>query len=114
MLLLLDNSGVPICITYIPVPKFTCILIIFINLQKKKQRSRSRQKKLKAYDMSLLGELLPETTVSEQKVEAKLNCKSVILSAHFLFPCFSFFFLFHSVLNREIPIYFPGYGNLLN
>jgi hypothetical protein len=77
MLLLLDNSGVPICITYIPVPKFTCILIIFINLQKKKQRSRSRQKKLKAYDMSLLGELLPETTVSEQKVEAKLNCKSM-------------------------------------
>ncbi|GJM87639.1 hypothetical protein PR202_ga03615 [Eleusine coracana subsp. coracana] len=44
--------------------------------KKKKQRSRSRQKKLKAYDLSALGEFLPETTVPELKTEAKLNCKS--------------------------------------
>ncbi|TVU51790.1 hypothetical protein EJB05_03238, partial [Eragrostis curvula] len=44
--------------------------------KKKKQRSRSRQKKLKAYDLSALGEFLPETAAPEQKPKAKLNCKS--------------------------------------
>uniref|UniRef100_A0A0A9GEH0 Ribosome biogenesis protein slx9-like n=1 Tax=Arundo donax TaxID=35708 RepID=A0A0A9GEH0_ARUDO len=44
--------------------------------KKKKQRSRSRQKKLKAYDLSALSELLPETAALEQKTETKLNCKS--------------------------------------
>uniref|UniRef100_A0A0A9BV73 Ribosome biogenesis protein slx9-like n=1 Tax=Arundo donax TaxID=35708 RepID=A0A0A9BV73_ARUDO len=44
--------------------------------KKKKQRTRSRQKKLKAYDLSALSELIPETAAPEQKTETKLNCKS--------------------------------------
>ncbi|KAL6641681.1 hypothetical protein ACP70R_019862 [Stipagrostis hirtigluma subsp. patula] len=44
--------------------------------KKSKQRGHNRQKKLKAYDLSALAEFLPEAAASEQKTEAKLNCKS--------------------------------------
>lgn len=42
----------------------------------KKSKQRSRQKKLKAYDLSMLSEFLPETDASNLHTEAKLNCKS--------------------------------------
>ncbi|EAZ20110.1 hypothetical protein OsJ_35705 [Oryza sativa Japonica Group] len=41
-----------------------------------KSKQRSRQKKLKAYDLSMLSEFLPETDASNLHTEAKLNCKS--------------------------------------
>ncbi|WVZ87536.1 hypothetical protein U9M48_034159 [Paspalum notatum var. saurae] len=44
-------------------------------ISKKTKQSR-RQKKLKAYDLSVLSEFLPEPAAPEQKTEAKLNCKS--------------------------------------
>lgn len=42
----------------------------------KKKNQRRRQKKLKAYDFAELSEFLPETAGSQQRTEAKLNCKS--------------------------------------
>ncbi|KAK9135862.1 hypothetical protein Syun_015192 [Stephania yunnanensis] len=44
----------------------------------KKSKLRSRQKKLKAYDLSSLNELLPEIKESQQAavLDVKLNCKS--------------------------------------
>lgn len=46
---------------------------------KKKKRLRSRAKKLKAYDLSSLSEVLPDLVVAQQPAAAtdgKLNCKS--------------------------------------
>ncbi|KAK9109302.1 hypothetical protein Sjap_017362 [Stephania japonica] len=44
----------------------------------KKKKLRSRQKKLKAYDLSSLNELLPDLKESQQEavLDVKLNCKS--------------------------------------
>ncbi|XP_077212274.1 ribosome biogenesis protein [Tasmannia lanceolata] len=45
----------------------------------KKKRLRSRQKKMKAYDLSTLGESLPELSAPQKlphAINSKLNCKS--------------------------------------
>ncbi|XP_021753368.1 putative ribosome biogenesis protein slx9-like [Chenopodium quinoa] len=47
-------------------------------IAKKSKSARKRQKKLKAYDLSLLNEVLPEVKESQQPAPPpkKLNCKS--------------------------------------
>lgn len=55
---------------------------VAINLGAKKainKKKRSRQRKLRAYDLSVLSEFLPDLDVSQQPANAtklKLNCKS--------------------------------------
>ncbi|XVE49244.1 hypothetical protein DITRI_Ditri01bG0067200 [Diplodiscus trichospermus] len=49
------------------------------DITKKKKKLRSRQKKLKAYDLSVMSESLPELKAPKQPTVAadfKLNCKS--------------------------------------